>query len=98
MADVIEFMERMGGDAKLSQAPPDELASAMRDSGIAAELQSAMLARDGQRLGALLGAAPTCPLVAPPSPTPGPHPGQPAPPPPPPPPPTKKQRARGSTA
>lgn len=85
MSDIIDFMERMGGDAQLSQASAGEFAASLSASDVAPELQSAMLARDAQRLGMLLGAAPECVLLAPPGPPgTGPSPMQPATPPPPP--------------
>ena len=66
--DVIDFMERMGGDAQLSQASTQELAAVLAATDIALELQSAVLAKDAQGLGALLGTKPACVLVAPPGP------------------------------
>ncbi|GGY18248.1 hypothetical protein GCM10008098_07720 [Rhodanobacter panaciterrae] len=68
MLDVIDFMERMGGDAQLSQASPSELTLALADTGISTELQSAMLARDAQQVEMLLGTKAVCMLVAPPGP------------------------------
>jgi hypothetical protein len=78
-------MERMGGDAQLSQASTQELAVVLSTTDIAPELQSVVLAKDSERLGVLLGKAPECVLLAPPGP-PGSKPGpmQPAVPPPPP--------------
>lgn len=84
LSDIIDFMERMGGDAQLSQASTDELAAVLSATDIAPELQSAVLARDAQGLGALLGTKPVCVLVAPPGPPgTGPSPMRPAVPPPP---------------
>lgn len=86
LSDIIDFMERMGGDAQLSQASNDELAVALSATDVAPELQSAVLAGDAQRLGALLGTKPACMLVAPPIPPgPGPSPARPSVPLPPPP-------------
>ena len=68
MLDVIDFMERMGGDAQLSLASTDKLAAALSATDIAPELQSAVLAKDVRELGALLGTKPACVLVAPPNP------------------------------
>jgi hypothetical protein len=68
MLDVIDFMERMGGDAHLSQASSNELAVLLADTGISTELQSAMLARDAQQIEELLGTKTVCVLVAPPGP------------------------------
>lgn len=85
MLDVIDFMERMGGDAQLSQASPDELATALADSEVTPEQRAALLARDAERLGKLVGTPPVCIMVAPPGPPgTGPSPMQPAVPPPPP--------------
>ena len=84
MSDVIDFMERMGRDAQLSQASTDELAVVLSATDIAPELQSAVLAKDAQRLSKLVGTAPECVLLAPPGPPgTGPSPMQPAVPPPP---------------
>ena len=71
MSDVIDFMERMGGDAQLSQASTDELAAALADSEITPEQGAALLARDAQWLGKLLGTKPICVLISPPGPGPG---------------------------
>lgn len=85
LSDIIDFMERMGGDAQLSQASTDELAIALMDSGITSEQRAAVLARDAKQLGELLGTPPVCIMVAPPGPPgTGPSPMQPAVPPPPP--------------
>jgi hypothetical protein len=86
LSDIIDFMERMGGDAQLSQASTDELAAALSTTDIATELQSAVLAKDTQQLGILLGTKPMYMLVAPPGPPGSPvqSPMQPAVPPPPP--------------
>lgn len=86
LPDVIDFLEKMGGDAQLSQLSAEELAAALSEAGIAPELRSAVLANDAQRLGVLLGAEVRCLLVAPPTP-PGPpwHCPPPSPEPPPPP-------------
>lgn len=72
MLDVIDFMEKMGGDAHLSQASSDELATVLADSEITPEQRTALLAGDAQQLSKLLGTKPVCILVAPPGPGPGP--------------------------
>jgi hypothetical protein len=79
MLDVIDFMERMGGDAQLSQASDSELAQALSVTDISTELQSIVRGRNARQLEAFLGAKPVCVLVAPPGP-----PGFPTTPPPPP--------------
>jgi hypothetical protein len=85
LSDIIDFMERMGSDAQLSQASVDELGEVLSATDFPPEVQSAMIARNAQQLSALLGTSPACVLVAPPHPPgPGPGPMQPAVPPPPP--------------
>jgi len=85
LSDIIDFMERMGGDAQLSQASVEELGASLSATDMAPELRSAILAKDAQRLGMLLGTAPECLLLSPPGPPgTGPSPMQPAVPPPPP--------------
>jgi hypothetical protein len=85
LSDIIDFMERMGGDAQLSQASNDELITALVDCEVTPEQRAALLARDARQMGELLGTPPVCIMVAPPGP-PGsePSPMQPAVPPPPP--------------
>lgn len=85
MSDVIDFMERMGGDARLQQASMHDLAAALADTDMAPALQSAVLAGDAPKLATLLGTKPVCILVAPPTPPgpSGPDPIRPAIPPPP---------------
>ncbi len=68
MLDVIDFMERMGGDAQLSLASDSQLAEALSLTDISTELQSVVLAKDAARLEALLGTKPVCIMVAPPGP------------------------------
>lgn len=85
MLDVIDFMERMGGDAQLSQASPEELGEVLSATGFSPEVQSAVISRNARQLNTLLGTNPACVLIAPPHPPgPGPSPMQPAVPPPPP--------------
>lgn len=68
MLDVIDFMERMGGDAQLSQASADELSVALAGSMVTSDQRMALLARDAERMGKLLGKPPVCIMVAPPGP------------------------------
>ncbi|WEN14196.1 hypothetical protein PY254_13240 [Rhodanobacter sp. AS-Z3] len=83
MLDVIDFLERMGGDAQLSQASPDELATALAVVDATPQQYAALVARDAERLGELLGSKPVCVLVSPPGPPgTGPQPARPAVPPP----------------
>lgn len=68
LSDIIDFMERMGGDAQLSRASADELADVLSATDLAPEVQSALIAGDAGQLGTLLGTKPMCMLVAPPGP------------------------------
>ena len=56
MANVIEFLEKMGADAALRHMRQDRLEAALVQSGVDAEMRAALLARDTARVGALLGA------------------------------------------
>jgi hypothetical protein len=69
MMDVIEFLDRLGRDARLRHAVPAELERVLAASGIDPELRSALLAGDESRLGELLGAQPNvCCLIVKPDP------------------------------
>ena len=68
MSDIIDFMERMGGDAQLSQASADELAEVLSASDLAPEMQSVVMEGNAAKLETLLGTKPMCMLVAPPGP------------------------------
>lgn len=54
MSDVIDFLEKMGKDAQLRRASPEEVESALDDAQIDAPLSSAILARDISELYDLL--------------------------------------------
>lgn len=83
MLDVIDFMERMGGDAQLSQASVEELSVALAHTELTSDQRAAVLQRDAERMGKLLGKPPVCIMVAPPGPPgTGPSPMRPAIPPP----------------
>ncbi|WP_266170904.1 hypothetical protein [Dyella subtropica] len=58
MSDVIEFLEKIGQDATLRHASPEDMELAMRDAQIDAPLSSAMLARDASELQTLLNLRP----------------------------------------
>jgi len=58
MSKVIEFLERLGSDARLMQAAEEEVALALADAKIDAAAGEAILARDVQELHALLKLAP----------------------------------------
>lgn len=65
MSDVIDFLEGMGRDARLSQASQSDVEHALDQSGIDPELQLAILAKDQQKLEALLGLSPQCGMLFP---------------------------------
>jgi hypothetical protein len=54
MSSVIDFLEKMGKDAKLLHAPQNELSLAMEQAHIEAPLLSAILDGDAAKLRALL--------------------------------------------
>ena len=60
MSDVIDFLERMGGDATLRGAPVE---SALRDAGLSAEVRVALENRDQRSLEALLGVSNVCCMI-----------------------------------
>lgn len=65
MSDVIDFLEGMGRDARLSDASPSDLELALDKSGIDPELQKAILAKDQPKLEALLQLSPQCGMLFP---------------------------------
>lgn len=56
MMDPIEFLDRLGSNARLRHAAPGEIEKALDDAAIDPGLRSALLADDVLRLGELLGA------------------------------------------
>ena len=56
MSNVIDFLERLGTDAKLRNASDVELEQALVSAQIDPEVRAAILAGDQQRLESLLGA------------------------------------------
>ena len=56
MSNVIDFLERVGGDAQLHHAPQDEVEVALKLAGIEPELQAAIVSKDRRELERLLGA------------------------------------------
>ncbi len=57
MANVIEFLERMGTDAQLRYANRDEVTTALADAGVGLSAQAAILdVGNRHRLESLLGA------------------------------------------
>lgn len=64
MSDLIDFLERMGGDSASRFATGLELEEALTRAGITPTVRSAVLAGDQSRLESLLGASPiVCNLV-----------------------------------
>ena len=69
MPDAIDFLEQLGGNARLRHAPTAELERLLAASGIDPGVRSALMADDTVRLGALLGALPNiCCLIVKPDP------------------------------
>jgi hypothetical protein len=69
MTDAIDFLEQLGGNARLRHAPIAELERVLAASGIDPGVRSALLADDTVRLGELLGAQPNiCCLIVKPDP------------------------------
>lgn len=65
MFNVIDFLERMGQDARLRQSSPDEVALALANAEIDPALRLAILSKDAQRIESLLGQDPFCCLLVP---------------------------------
>jgi hypothetical protein len=57
MSDLIDFLERMGGDSQSRFATGPELEEALTRAGIAPTVRSAVLAGDQLRLESLIGAS-----------------------------------------
>lgn len=69
MMDPIEFLDRLGSNARLRHAAPGEIEKALDAAGIVPGLRRALLADDALRLGELLGAQPNvCCLIVKPDP------------------------------
>ena len=60
MTDVIDFLERLGQDAKLRRAP---LETALTGVGLSTEVREALAKRDQGALEALLGVGNVCCLI-----------------------------------
>lgn len=60
MTDVIDFLERLGQDAKLRRAP---LETALTGAGLSTEVRAALMARDQRSLEALLGTSNVCCMI-----------------------------------
>ena len=57
MSDLIDFLERMGGDSQSRFATETRLEEALTRAGIAPTVRSAVLAGDQPRLESLIGAS-----------------------------------------
>jgi hypothetical protein len=58
MSDLIDFLERMGGDSQSRFATGPELEEALTRAGIEPSVRSAVLAADRSQLESLIGASP----------------------------------------
>jgi hypothetical protein len=56
VSEVIEFLERLGSDARLRQATDDEVGQALTEAGIEDPVIAAILSGDRMALESLLGA------------------------------------------
>ena len=65
MSEVISFLEQIGRDALLRNAPREALASRLQDTTLDADIQATILAGDRDGLDALLGCRELCCMVAP---------------------------------
>ena len=63
MSDVIDFLERMGGDATLRGAPVAAALEGVGGTGLSAEVLAALASRDQQALAALLGSNNVCCMI-----------------------------------
>ena len=63
MADVIEFLERLGQDASLRHAPAAVLEQALRDAQIDPQLREALMRGDQAEVEAALGVNNVCCMV-----------------------------------
>jgi hypothetical protein len=63
MADIIEFLERLGRDASLRHAPEAVLEQALRDAQIDPQLHAALMRGDQTEVEAVLGVNNVCCMV-----------------------------------
>jgi hypothetical protein len=64
LSNVIDFLERMGQDARLREATGAELDAALTQAGIEPALRTAMFVEDSRALESLLGVTPSmCCLI-----------------------------------
>lgn len=65
MSNIIDFLEAIGQDASLRYASTGEMQHMLADSQMGQDVQEAVLARDQQRLTALLRVSNTCCMLMP---------------------------------
>ena len=66
MSNVIDFLQRLGQDARLRQAPRSELEQALAEAGIDPALREALFGGDERNLEGLLGAnTNVCAMISP---------------------------------
>lgn len=65
MFDVIDFLENMGQDAQLRYASSEQVAASLAAQPIDSKLHDAILAKDAQGLGTMLGKGPYCCYINP---------------------------------
>ncbi len=65
MFDVIDFLESVGQDAQLRYASSEEIVATLAGPSIDSKFRDAILAKDAQGLGAILGQDPFCCLINP---------------------------------
>jgi hypothetical protein len=58
MSSIIDFLEKMGGDAQLRHASPDDIAQALAETQIDSALGAAIIARSTSQLYALMRQGP----------------------------------------
>ena len=63
MSDVIDFLERLGGDATLRRAPLATALDGVGGTGLSAEVRAALANRDQHSLETLLGVSNVCCMV-----------------------------------
>lgn len=63
MTDVIDFLERLGQDATLRQAPLESALRGVGGTGLSVEVRAALVARDQRALETLLGTRNVCCMV-----------------------------------
>jgi hypothetical protein len=67
VSDIIDFLEKLGAEARLRSAPATELEAALAEQGLEPALLTEILTRDQEGIEALVGARPNvcCAVYAP---------------------------------